>query len=105
MSAALLLLAGQIPVWSNYSCGVAVVFEHAAGPRSILDPAFRPVLANFVAGEQQDVAFPLVVSLAMKMSNKFSQGAPQRSFPALAGCIAPFAASIPGQDAELFPPS
>jgi hypothetical protein len=69
-----------MPVWSNYSCGVAVVFEQAAEPRSTLDPAFRPVLANFVAWEQQDVAFPLVVSLAMKMSNEFGQGAPQRNF-------------------------
>jgi hypothetical protein len=50
---------------------VAVVFEQAAEPRSTLDPAFRPVLANFVAWEQQD-AFSLVVSLAMKMSNEFN---------------------------------
>ena len=65
------------PVWSNYSCGVAVVFEHAAEPRSTMDPAFGPVLADCAVWEQQNVALPLVVSLAVKMINEFGQGAPQ----------------------------
>jgi hypothetical protein len=51
---------------------VAVAFEQATEPRSTLDPAFRPALASFVAWEQQDVAFPLVDSLGMEMSNEFS---------------------------------
>jgi hypothetical protein len=68
------------PVWSNYSCGVGVVLEQAAEPRSAMNPAFGPVLADFMAWEQQDVAFPLVVPLAMKMINEFGQGAPQRNF-------------------------
>jgi len=50
---------GKDPVWSNYSCGVGVVLEQAAEPRSAMNPAFEPMLADFMAWKQQDVAFPL----------------------------------------------
>jgi hypothetical protein len=58
------------PVWSNNSCGATVVFEQAAKRRSQMNPAFGPVLAYAVVREQQDVASPLVVSLAV-MINEF----------------------------------
>ena len=69
-----------MPVWSKNSCGFTlVVFEEASKPFATLNRAFMfCVLAD--SRKEQDIPFPLMISLVMIIRQVFIEGATQRRF-------------------------
>jgi hypothetical protein len=67
-------------VWSKNSCGFTfVVFEEASKPFTTLHRACMfCVLAD--SRKEQDIPFPLMISLVMVMHQVFIEGATQRRF-------------------------
>jgi hypothetical protein len=68
-------------VWSKNSCSlVRVVFQKPAKPLTTLQWTFA---LRVLAGhrKEQDIPFPLMISLVMIMCQVFIEGATQRRFP------------------------
>lgn len=66
-----------VPVWSKNSCSITVVLQYAADALPTAYSASGFLVANFLWREQEDVTFPLVVSLAVKMINEVGERASQ----------------------------
>ena len=71
------LISAQNPVWSKNSCGITVVLQYAADALPTAYSASGFLVANFLWREQEDVTFPLVVSLPLKMINEVGERASQ----------------------------
>ena len=65
-----------VAVGSKNSCGVAEILEQATEPLPTTDSTSGFGLSQVPGGEQENVAFPLVISLPVIMINEIGHSAP-----------------------------